>query len=88
MPESPWSGRSRENTARKKPLVTTWKMGWSRSALNTQGKNAGHPALPLPERWASRLEDRWCGSGVSASSSTWHGSTGAFAGITGLAISG
>ena len=32
-------------------LVATRERGWSRSVLNTQGKNAGHPALPLPERW-------------------------------------
>ena len=58
MPESPWSGRSRESTARKKLLVATWKRGWSRFVLNTQGRNAGHLPLPLSERSASRLEDR------------------------------
>ena len=84
MPESPWSGRSRESTAREKPLVATRKRGWSRSVLSTQGKNAGHPALPLPERLASRLEDRRCGSGVSANWGTWYGSTGAFEGRSGI----
>ena len=69
---------SGEHRTKETPGCHLGKGRGSRSVLNTQGKHAGHPALPLPERSASRLEDRRCGSGVSASSGTWHGSTGAF----------